>query len=99
MALVKLLLDVASDVSELVGHTLIELGAGGVEEQSGKRGARLIVYGDDSKQLSALAEQARAALSDIGLEEERGNLSIRIEVDEHSDWDTAWTRHLQQQAL
>ncbi|MFZ5895723.1 MAG: 50S ribosomal protein L11 methyltransferase [Myxococcota bacterium] len=99
MALVKLLLDVSNDISELVGQTLIELGAGGVEEQSGSRGARLIVYGDDREQISALAEQARSALGDMGLDEDQGNLSIRIEVDPNSDWDTAWTRHLQQQAL
>ena len=99
MALVKLLLDVGTDVAELVGQTLIELGAGGVEEQSGERGARLIVYGDDSEQLSALAEQARSVLAEMGIEEEQGNLSIRIEVDPNSDWDTAWTKHLQQQAL
>jgi ribosomal protein L11 methyltransferase len=99
MALVKLLLDVPTDVAELVGQTLIELGAGGVEEQSGERGARLIVYGDDRTRLSALAEQARGALADMGLDEDQGNLSIRIEVDPNSDWDTAWTKHLQQQVL
>ncbi|MGC4095419.1 MAG: hypothetical protein QM756_47340 [Polyangiaceae bacterium] len=81
MALVKLLLDVSTEVAELVGQTLIELGAGGVEEQSGTRGARLIVYGDDQKRLSALAEQARGALSEYGLDEDSGNLSIRLEVD------------------
>lgn len=99
MALVKLLLDVGTDHAELVGQTLIELGAGGVEEQSGERGARLIVYGDDEERLSALAEQARGALGEMGIDEEQGNLSIRLEVDPNSDWDTAWTKHLQQQIL
>ncbi|HET9933593.1 MAG TPA: hypothetical protein VFQ35_22965, partial [Polyangiaceae bacterium] len=74
MALVKLLLDVGTDLAELVGQTLIELGAGGVEEQAGERGARLIVYGDDAEQLSALAEQARSALGEMGIDEDEGNL-------------------------
>jgi ribosomal protein L11 methyltransferase len=99
MALIKLLIDVPSAVAEEAGHLLIELGAGGVEEQAGERGARLIVYGDDKTQLSALSERARDALPELGLSEEQGNLSIRIEVDAASDWDTAWTQHLQQQPL
>lgn len=78
---------------------LIELGAGGVEEQAGERGARLIVYGDDQTQISALSERARDALPELGLNEGQGNLSIRLEVDAASDWDTAWTQHLQQQPL
>jgi ribosomal protein L11 methyltransferase len=99
MALIKLLIDVPSELAEEVGRMLIELGAGGVEEQAGERGARLIVYGDDETQLSALSERARDALPELGLNEEQGNLSIRIEVDAASDWDTAWTQHLQQQPL
>ncbi len=99
MALVKLLFDVPTEVAEDVGQLLIELGAGGVEEQSAERGARLIVYGDDEVALSALSERARSVLLELGLDEERGNLSLRLEVDESSDWDTAWTRHLQQQPL
>ncbi|HET9956650.1 MAG TPA: 50S ribosomal protein L11 methyltransferase [Polyangiaceae bacterium] len=99
MALVKLLIDVPTQLAEDVGQALIELGAGGVEEQDGDRGARLIVYGSDRAELSALAERARDALSEMGLDEDSGNVSLRIEVDEQSDWDTAWTRHLEPQAL
>lgn len=99
MALVKLMFDVTADLAEDVGQVLIELGAGGVEEQQGQRGARLIVYGDDQATLSALSERARGALEDFGLSEDAGNLSIRLEVDPNSDWDTAWTRHLEQQWL
>jgi ribosomal protein L11 methyltransferase len=99
MTLVKLLVDVPTESAEHVGQLLIELGAGGVEEQSGERGARLIVYGDDEATLSALSERAQSVLYELGLTEEHGNLSVRLEVDENSDWDTAWTRHLQQQPL
>lgn len=99
MALIKLLIDVPGELAEEVGHLLIELGAGGVEEQAGERGARLIVYGADKTEISALSERARDALPELGLHEGQGNLSIRIEVDAASDWDTAWTQHLQQQPL
>jgi ribosomal protein L11 methyltransferase len=99
MALIKLLIDVPSEAAEEASAMLIELGAGGVEEQAGERGARLIVYGDNETQLSALSERARDALPELGLVEGQGNLSIRLEVDAASDWDTAWTQHLQQQPL
>ena len=99
MALVKLLLDVPAESAEDIGQLLIELGAGGVEEQAGERGARLIVYGDQEVALRALSERAKGALLDFGLDEELGNLSIRLEVDNASDWDTAWTKHLQPQVL
>jgi ribosomal protein L11 methyltransferase len=99
MALVRLLIDVPAEIAEQVGQVLIELGAGGVEEQPAQRGARLIVYGAEKRELSALSERARDVLSELGLDEERGTLSIRIDVDENSDWDTAWTRHLEPQVL
>lgn len=99
MALIKLLLDLPSELADSAAQLLIELGAGGVEEQSGERGARLIVYGDDERVVRALSERARAALADHGLSEAEGALSIRVEVDNDSDWDTAWTRHLSPQAI
>lgn len=97
--LVKLLFDVPAELADEVAQLLIEIGAGGVEEQSGERGARLIVYGDQRRELEMLSERARDALFELGLDEEQGNLSLRLEVDESSDWDTAWTQHLQQQPL
>lgn len=99
MALVKLLVDVPTEFAEQVGQLLIEHGAGGVEEQSGERGARLIVYGADATALGQLRERARDALSDLGLDEDAGTLSVRVEVDPNSDWDTAWTKHLEQQVV
>ena len=99
MALVKLLLDVPAESAEDIGQLLIELGAGGVEEQAAERGARLIVYGDQETEIKALSERAKSALLDFGLDEDQGNLSVRIEVDPNSDWDTAWTKHLQPQVL
>jgi ribosomal protein L11 methyltransferase len=57
------------------------------------------VYGAELNVLSALAERARTALPDLGLREEAGELAIELSVDEHADWETAWTRYLQQQPL
>jgi ribosomal protein L11 methyltransferase len=92
-------LEVPAAIAEDTGQLLIELGAGAVEERPGERGARLIVYGSDASELEALAEQARELLAQLGFDEESGNLSLRIEIETESDWDTAWTRHLQPQRL
>jgi len=99
MALVKLLLDVPAELAEDCGALLIQVGAGGVEEQSGDRGARLIVYGEDQTTIAAISERARDAFEELGLTEESGNLSVRIVVDEASDWATAWTRYLEPQQI
>lgn len=99
MALVKLLVDVPSELADAGARILVHLGAGGVEEQDSNRGARLIVYGDDEAALAALSERARDALASIGLEEDKGTLTIRIEVDASSDWETAWTRYLEPQPI
>jgi ribosomal protein L11 methyltransferase len=99
MALVKLLLDVPAELAEDCAALLVQIGAGGVEEQTAERGARLIVYGDDVNALTRLSERARDAFGELGVIEEHGTLSIRIEVDEHSDWATAWTRYLEPQQL
>jgi ribosomal protein L11 methyltransferase len=99
MALIKLLLDVPAELAEECAARLIQLGAGGVEEQSGDRGARLIVYGDDSKVVAAISERARDAFRELGVTEDSGNLSVRIVVDQNSDWETAWTRYLEPQRI
>lgn len=99
MALVKLLLDVPAELTDACAAILIQAGAGGVEEQTGDRGARLIVYGDDAKVLAKLLERARDGFDELGLAEEDGGLSIRMVVDENSDWDTAWTRYLEPQRI
>lgn len=99
MALVKLFLDLPSEHTDTGAALLIQLGAGGVEEQVGQRGARLIVYGDDVPTLAALSERAREAFAEYGLSEQDGNLWIRMEVDADSDWKTAWMQHLQPQRI
>ena len=99
MALVKLFLDVPAELAEDCAGLLVQLGAGGVEEQSGERGARLIVYGTDTEALSELSERAREAFSGFGVVEALGTLSVRIEVDANSDWETAWTKFLEPQRI
>ena len=99
MPLVKLLLNVSSAVAQPVGECLIKLGAGGVEEQETEGGSRLVVYGEKEGELAALAERAQVALEDLGMIASAGELDWHIEVDSHSDWETAWTRYLIQQPL
>lgn len=95
MALVRLLLDVPTELADDCAAQLIQLGAGGVEEQAGDRGARLIVYGDDVMQMTTFSERVRDLFNQFGVNEENGCLSIRIAVDQDSDWATAWTRFLE----
>jgi len=99
MALVKLCIDVPPDLAQGIGELLIELGAGAVEEQRAERGARLVVYGENEGELAALGKRARAGFEELGLEARDVNIDWRIEVDPHSDWDTAWTKYLVQQPL
>lgn len=95
MALIRLLLDVPSELAEDCAAQVIQVGAGGVEEQRGDHGARLIVYGSDSVAMQTLSERAREALNELGVSEESGSLSIRMTIDENSDWESAWTRYLE----
>ena len=99
MALAKLYFDVPSELVELVGEVLIGLGAGAVEEQEGKSGARLVVYGEQEAELAGIAERAHAVITDIGIDTKAANIEWHVEVDTHSDWETAWTRYLVQQPL
>jgi len=99
MALAKLLIQVPTEVAQRLGEVLIRAGAGGVEEQSAERGARLVVYGEQPAELEALAERARAALAQPAQGSPAVAFTWRIELDQDSDWETAWTRYLVQQPL
>jgi ribosomal protein L11 methyltransferase len=99
MALFKLLFEVPTELAESIGQVLVELGAGAVEEQVQAAGSRLIVYGDEEAALVGLGERARDALEEYEHEAIQGGLSWRVEADAGSDWETAWTRHLEPQRL
>lgn len=98
MRLVQLLVDVPSDVADEAAQLLMELGAGAVEERTTERGGlQLIVYGDDVQALTRLSEHVREAFEAVGLD--AGTYSLRLTVDEHSEWATEWTRYLRPQRI
>jgi ribosomal protein L11 methyltransferase len=93
--LVKLLVRTPRKFAELVSSVLFEAGAGGIEEQDGSK--RLVVYAADRETAEGIAARARALLREAA--PGPNGIALSIEVDEHSDWASAWTRHLGQIAL
>ncbi|MEO8905252.1 MAG: 50S ribosomal protein L11 methyltransferase [Polyangiaceae bacterium] len=95
MALVKLVVRTPRKHAEVVSAVLFEAGAGGIEELESSR--MLVVYAASREDAEGIAERARERLSEL-LPGPSG-IALRVEVDEHSDWDSAWTQHLRQIAL
>ncbi|HET7544251.1 MAG TPA: 50S ribosomal protein L11 methyltransferase [Polyangiaceae bacterium] len=102
--LVKLVVRTPRKLAETVSSLLFEAGAGGVEEQDGSK--RLVVYAADRETAESIAARTRELLSDALVDPRTGNvapgpsgIAFSIEVDESSDWASAWTRHLGQVAL
>ena len=93
--LVKLVVRTPRKLAETVSAVLFEAGAGAVEEQDG--GKRLVVYAADRETAEGIAARTRQALSEVAPGPK--GIAISIEVDESSDWASAWTRHLGQVAL
>jgi len=93
--LVKLLLRTPRKLAQTVSSVLFEAGAGGIEERDG--GKLLVVYAADRETAEGIAERARALLREAA--PGANGIALSIEVDESSDWASAWTRHLGQIAL
>ncbi|HEY0462692.1 MAG TPA: 50S ribosomal protein L11 methyltransferase [Polyangiaceae bacterium] len=93
--LVKLVVRTPRKLADLVSSVLFEAGAGGIEEQDGSK--RLVVYAADREAADGIADRARALLRDRA--PGPNGIALSIEVDESSDWASAWTRHLGQIAL
>ena len=93
--LVKLLVRTPRKFAEIVSSVLFEAGAGAIEEQDGTK--RLVVYAADRATAEGIAQRARALLRDAV--PGANGIALSIEVDESSDWASAWTRHLGQVAL
>lgn len=93
--LVKLIVRTPRKFAELVSSVLFEAGAGGIEEQDGSK--RLLVYAADRETAEKIASRARASLSQLS--PRPTGIALEIEVDESSDWASAWTRYLGQVAL
>ncbi len=92
MALVKLVVRTPRKLSVAVSAVLFEAGAGGIEEL--ENGRRLVVYAASKTAADAIAERARALLRQAA--PGPSGVELSVEVDEHSDWDSAWTKHLGQ---
>lgn len=93
--LVKLVVRTPRKLAETVSSVLFEAGAGGIEEQDGSK--RLVVYAADRETAEGIAARARELLREVipgG-----GGIALSIEIDENSDWASAWTRYLGQTAL
>ena len=93
--LVKLIVRTPRKLAEIVSAVLFEAGAGGIEEQGG--GKRLVVYAADRYAAEGIAARARELLG-VALPGANG-VALDIEIDEGSDWASAWTRHLGQIVL
>ena len=81
--------------TEAVSAVLFAAGAGGIEELDGAR--RLVVYAENREGAERIAERARELLHET-LPDPQG-ITLSVEVDEHSDWASAWTQYLAQIAL
>jgi len=93
--LVKLVVRTPRKLAELVSSVLFEAGAGGIEERDGAK--QLLVYAADRETAEGIATRARALLREVapGV----SGIALSVEVDENSDWASAWTQHLGQIAL
>jgi len=95
MALIKLVVRTPRKLLEVVSAVLFEAGAGGIEELD--NGRRLVVYAASKEDAEGIAARARELLREAA--PEPSGVALSVEVDEKSDWDTAWTKHLGQVAL
>jgi ribosomal protein L11 methyltransferase len=93
--LVKLVVRTPRKFAEIVSSVLFQAGAGGIEEQDGSK--LLVVYAADRETAQGIADRARELLRE--LEPGANGIALSVEVDESSDWASAWTRYLGQIAL
>ena len=93
--LVKLVVRTPKKLAEVVSAVLFEAGAGGIEELDGSR--RLVVYAESRENAEGIAARARELLREV-VPGPHG-IALSIEVDEKSDWASAWTQYLGQIAL
>ncbi len=95
MTLVKLLVRTPRKWTELVSQVLFAAGAGGIEEL--ESGRQLVVYAATREEAEGIATRVRALLGEAA--PGATGIELTLEVDESSDWASAWTQHLGQIAL
>jgi ribosomal protein L11 methyltransferase len=85
-------LRVSSEFAELAADALFESGASGLEEAGTRRMTKLVVYAADRAAVEAMREKLPPALAERGIEAKA--YSIKVGVDESSDWERAYFEHL-----
>ncbi len=94
--LVTLTVSCPPALAPALGAALLELGAGCVEERRARRGAHLLVYGEEERALRDLGQRLDAALhARARADAAYGAVTWELSVDQDSTWDTAWTAHLE----
>src|SRR5882724_5433611 len=95
MLLVKLVVRTPKKLAELVSSVLFDAGAGAVEEL--ENGRKQVVYAASREDARAILARARELLCEVA--PGANGVALSVEVDESSDWASAWTQHLGQIAL
>ncbi len=85
-------LRISSEFAELAADALFESGASGLEEGGTRRMTKLVVYAADRAEVEAMGEKLPQALAERGIAEKA--YSIKVGVDEASDWERAYFEHL-----
>jgi ribosomal protein L11 methyltransferase len=85
-------LRISSEFAELAADALFEVGASGLEEGGTRRMTKLVVYAADRAEVEAMGEKLPPALAERGIGAKA--YSIKVGVDESSDWERAYFEHL-----
>jgi ribosomal protein L11 methyltransferase len=85
-------LRISSEFAELAADALFESGAGGLEEGGTRRMTKLVVYAAERAEVEELGARLPRALAERGIAENA--YSIKVGVDETSDWERAYFEHL-----
>ncbi len=95
MTLVKLAVRTPRKWAKTVSQVLFAAGAGAIEELDSPR--QLLVYAATREDAEGIAARARELLREAA--PGATGIALRVEVDEMSDWQSAWTKHLGQISL
>ncbi|MDP8225245.1 MAG: 50S ribosomal protein L11 methyltransferase [Candidatus Lernaella stagnicola] len=98
--LYRLIIDVPAEFSDWVAAELFEVGLRGLEEQDTATGKRLIVYGDERRQIDVYAAQTERIVNEMAeFEPAIRTTTITIDEQQNADWATAWMKHFKQTPL
>lgn len=95
--LYRLVIDLPTNLAELVAAELFEHGLRGLEEQDIENGARLIIYGDDRRQIEIYAKRTQDILGELAeFEPAAREAVVTIDEQKNADWATDWMKHFRQ---